>query len=119
MSCLFMFQDFLVFVGQEFVVLDWVEVIQECINFFVDVMGDYQFIYVDFEKVVQGFFGIIVVYGFMSFLMFVGDFLNGGGMFEIIGVKVMFNYGFNWVCFFILVCVGSCLCSYVILQSVE
>lgn len=62
--------DLVVVVGEKVGQSDWVIIIQEEVNLFVDVMGDYQWIYVDLEWVVVGFFGIIIVYGFMILVLF-------------------------------------------------
>ena len=106
-------------VGQELAVSDWVEVTQARIDLFANATGDHQFIHVDPAKAAQGPFGTTVAHGFMSLSMLAGDFLNGGGMPEISGAKLLLNYGLERVRFPSPVRVGSRLRSHATLQGVE
>lgn len=112
-------QDLPALVGQELAVSDWVEVTQARIDLFANATGDHQFIHVDPAKAAQGPFGTTVAHGFMSLSMLAGDFLNGGGMPEISGAKLLLNYGLERVRFPSPVRVGSRLRSHATLQGVE
>lgn len=96
------------------VLWDWVEcewlgwvmcIVQLCIDVFVDVIGDYNWIYVDLVWVQIGLLGgKIIVYGFLLFLLIVED--DVVVLMGFFGIVYVFNYGLNMVCFFVLVLSG-------------
>lgn len=104
-------------IGQEVVVSDWIDIMQQQVNFFVEVMGDYQWIYVDVECVkCELLFGVLVVYGFFMLLFLFMLMVN---VIEMLDVKMGVNYGLNKVCFIVFVLVGSCVCVCVKLVEME
>lgn len=117
MLCVFVyFGEFVVVVGDMFGVSVWFVIDQICIDGFVDVMGDYQWVYVDLVCVKEGLFGVCIVYGYLM-LVFVNYFLLQ--IVCIDGVWFGVNYGCDRICFFVLVKVGVCVCGVGELLCVE
>lgn len=105
------------YVGKDFGYFEWFIIDQEWVDQFVECIGDYQFIYVDLEKVVKMFFGGIIVYGFL-FLLLILKLMEGLLVF-FEGLKMVVNYGFDMVCFIQLVWVGLWVCLGLILFDVN
>lgn len=61
-------------------------------------------------------FGGIIVYGFLVFLLVFKVVFD---IYKVSSVKMGFNYGFDWVCFIMLVLVKLEICGWVWLFEVE
>ena len=106
-------------IGQQVALSEWVPITQERVNAFAEATGDRQFIHVDPEQAAQTPFGGPIAHGFLTLSLLAGEFANAGGSLQIVGAKMIVNYGLNRVRFIAPVRVGSRLRNRGVLQSAE
>lgn len=94
------------YVGQEIAVSDWFEIDQERVNQFARCTEDPQWIHTDIEKAKAGPFGGTIAHGLLM-ISFVPPFLTKSLKFNMTGVSMFLNYGFNKIRFISPVKVGS------------
>jgi acyl dehydratase len=95
---------------------EWVPVTQEQINLFADATGDHSWIHVDPERAAAGPFGATIAHGLMTLSM-VQDLARQ--MWQVEGISMTVNYGFNKVRFPAPVPAGSRVRARLALASVD
>ena len=95
---------------------EWVPVTQEQINLFADATGDHSWIHVDPERAAAGPFGATIAHGLMTLSM-VQDLARQ--MWQVEGISMIVNYGFNKVRFPAPVAAGSRVRARLALAGVE
>jgi acyl dehydratase len=95
---------------------EWVPVTQEQINLFADATGDHSWIHVDPERAAAGPFGATIAHGLMTLSM-VQDLARQ--MWQVEGISMIVNYGFNKVRFPAPVPAGSRVRARLALAGVE
>jgi acyl dehydratase len=95
---------------------EWVPVTQEQINLFADATGDHSWIHVDPERAAAGPFGATIAHGLMTLSM-VQDLARQ--MWQVQGISMIVNYGFNKVRFPAPVPAGSRVRARLALAGVE
>lgn len=84
-------------VGTESEPTDWLELDQDRIDCFADCTLDHQFIHVDKERAAKTPFGSTIAHGFLSLSML--SYFSEQFSFQIEGVQMGVNYGFDKVRF--------------------
>ena len=95
---------------------EWVPVTQEQINLFADATGDHSWIHVDPKRAAAGPFGATIAHGLMTLSM-VQDLARQ--MWQVEGISMIVNYGFNKVRFPAPVTAGSRVRARLALVGVE
>jgi acyl dehydratase len=88
--------EFAAMTGEVLGTSEWVSVTQERINQFADATGDHSWIHVDTERAAAGPFGATIAHGLMTLSM-VQDLARQ--MWQVEGISMIVNYGFNKVRF--------------------
>jgi acyl dehydratase len=94
------------YVGEEIAVTDWFEIGQERVNQFAECTEDRQWIHTDREKATAGPFGGTIAHGLLL-LSFIPPFFTKSLKFNLTGISIFINYGFNKIRFLTPVRVGS------------
>ena len=95
---------------------EWHVITQEEISLFADATHDHQWIHTDVEKAAAGPFGKTIAHGLLT-LSYVPVFI--AEVYEVDGLKMMLNYGFNKVRFPAATPVGSRVRGAVEIAAVE
>ncbi|MGH3565176.1 MAG: MaoC family dehydratase [Pseudonocardia sp.] len=90
--------------GSQLGVSDWLSIDQSQIDTFADATGDHQWIHVDGEKARNGPFGTTIAHGFLTLSLVP---VLSWQVYQVQGVTMTINYGFNRVRFTAPVPVGS------------
>ncbi len=96
--------EFAAAVGTDVGTSDWLEVDQQRVNTFAEATGDHQWIHVDVERAKTGPFGGPIAHGLLT-LSLLPVLVHSA--YEVRGVKMGVNYGYNKVRFITPVPVGS------------
>jgi len=99
-------EDLKNYLGKEISASDWFEIDQDRVNQFAMCTEDPQWIHTDEEKAKSGPFGGTIVHGLLM-VSLVPSFLTDNFAFNLTGVSMFINYGFNKVRFIAPVMVGS------------
>ena len=110
-------EDLLTAVGTDLGTSDWITIEQDRVNQFADVTEDHQFIHVDPERAKESPFGGPIAHGFLT-LSLLSKFSMDCG-FQIEGVKMGVNYGFEKVRFLAPVKVGKKVRGHFKLKAAE
>ena len=94
------------YVGEEIAVTDWFEIDQERVNQFAECTEDRQWIHTDREKATAGPFGGTIAHGLLL-LSFIPPFFTKSLKFNLTGISMFINYGFNKIRYLTPVRVGS------------
>ena len=99
-------EDLKNYIGKEISVSDWFEIDQDRVNQFAACTEDPQWIHTDEERAKRGPFGGTIVHGLLM-VSLVPGFLKDNFDFNLTGVSMFINYGFNKIRFIAPVRVGS------------
>lgn len=85
------------FIGKEIGISDWMEVSQNRINAFADVVEDHQWIHTDIQKAGAGPFGAPIAHGLLCLSLLTKLAIEAGALPS--GASMCLNYGFNRIRF--------------------